>query len=251
MGKGWICLHREILENWIFQDAASLKIWIAMLLRANHETKKTLFNGSLVTVDRGQFVFGRKKFSGELGVTESVLRLTLTRLKNDQMVNQQIFNKYSIISITNYEKNQKGNPQTKQQTTSKTPADQQQTTTSKQVNKLTNKQNNLKNLLSENKFSDDDLKLAKLIFDRILLVAPKTKSPDLDTWADTIRLMREIDGHSLEEIKQIFLFANNSDFWKSNILSVSKLRKQFATLHAQMINPNQKPKELQIREGAV
>ena len=108
-----------------------------------------------------------------------------------------------------------------------------------------------KSLLSENKFSDDDLKLAKLIFDRISIVAPKTKPPDLDTWADTIRLMRENDGHSLEEIKQIFLFANNSDFWKSNILSVSKLRKQFATLHAQMINPNQKPKELQIREGAV
>ena len=106
---------------------------------------------------------------------------------------------------------------------------------------------------SKNKFSDSDLELASSIFDHILLVAPKTKSPNLDTWADTIRLMRERDGYSLEEIKQVFLFANNSDFWKSNILCVSKLREKVATLHSQMINTHamQQPREPQIRSAVI
>ena len=106
---------------------------------------------------------------------------------------------------------------------------------------------------SNSKFLDTDLELAETIFNRILIAAPKTKPPNLNTWANTIRLMRERDGNSLEEIERVFIFANNSDFWKPNILSVSKLREKFPTLHAQMLNNHakQKPAEPQIREAAL
>jgi hypothetical protein len=39
-----------------------------------------------------------------------------------------------------------------------------------------------------------------------------------------------IDERSEEEIARVIDFSQSSDFWKANILSVSKLREKFATL---------------------
>lgn len=89
---------------------------------------------------------------------------------------------------------------------------------------------------SENKFSDADLSLAQVIYQRVLDVAPKTKPPNYDRWADDIRLMRQQDKHKLDEIWKVFEFANTDDFWKTNILSPGKLREKFSTLHSKMVN---------------
>lgn len=89
---------------------------------------------------------------------------------------------------------------------------------------------------SSNKFSDADLGLAKQIFEKVRRVSPKSKEPNYDKWADDIRLMREQDGHSPEEIWSVFLFANSDSFWSVNILSTKKLREKFPSLHSKMIN---------------
>lgn len=90
---------------------------------------------------------------------------------------------------------------------------------------------------SEKKFSDDDLRLAEYMFEKIKVVLPKTKEPNLDNWADTIRLMRERDKLTHREIAGVFAWANDDDFWKTNILSPTKLREQFAVLHAKATKP--------------
>jgi hypothetical protein len=78
----------------------------------------------------------------------------------------------------------------------------------------------------------EDLKLAGIMFESIKLVVPKTKPPNLESWADQIRLMREQDNLSLTDIRNVFAWANQDSFWQSNILSPTKLRKQFPRLHA-------------------
>lgn len=87
------------------------------------------------------------------------------------------------------------------------------------------------------RFDDGDFVFATEMFSSVQKVAPKTPKPDLDKWANTIRLMRESDRHTLEEIGAVFKWANADDFWKTNILSADSLRKKFATLHARMVNP--------------
>ena len=144
MSKGWVCVYRSLADHWIYQDESFLKIWVTMLFKANHETKSTLFNGTLITVERGQFVFGRDKFSAETSIPVSKIRRALKLLENDRIISQQNYSKYSIITITNYKDhqniNQQKSQQKSQQTTSKLPANDQQTTTSKQLNNLTIKQ---------------------------------------------------------------------------------------------------------------
>ena len=86
------------------------------------------------------------------------------------------------------------------------------------------------------KFSDADLNLAEHIYLKIKEVAPKTQVPNYNSWADSVRLMRERDNHTLEEIKDVFIWANSDSFWRTNILSPAKLREKFVELHAKMGN---------------
>ena len=50
------------------------------------------------------------------------------------------------------------------------------------------------------------------------------------SWIDSCRLLRERDGRTPEEIKLVIDFSQNDDFWKSNILSMPKLREKFNQL---------------------
>jgi hypothetical protein len=60
--------------------------------------------------------------------------------------------------------------------------------------------------------------------------APKMKKPNIDTWANDIRLMREQDERSHKEICELFLWAHKDPFWCMNILSPETLRKQWDQL---------------------
>lgn len=80
------------------------------------------------------------------------------------------------------------------------------------------------------KFSADDLKAAEWMFQRVLDLDDKFKQPNLEKWADEVRLMRERDGRTLTDICQTFGWANRHHFWKANIKSPGKLRQQFSTL---------------------
>ena len=94
-------------------------------------------------------------------------------------------------------------------------------------------------------WSQEDGELAELIYTKVLEVLPKTKSPNLENWANTIRLMREQDRRSIDEIRSVFLWANSDrrqrgDFcWAINVRSPAKLRKHYATLHGRMELSNQ------------
>ncbi len=117
---GWIKLDRAMLEHWVWQDADAQRIWLDMLMRANFEDKTRLFNGQLLDLKRGQLVFGRKVYADRLGINENKIRKVLKLLKNDGMIHQQATNKYSIITITCYDKYQ--------DSTSKAPAKHRQPT---------------------------------------------------------------------------------------------------------------------------
>ncbi|MCP3850629.1 MAG: DUF4373 domain-containing protein [Gammaproteobacteria bacterium] len=89
---------------------------------------------------------------------------------------------------------------------------------------------NRKEPTSENKFSEDDLRLSQFIFSRIKILSPKAKNPNFEKWADTIRLLREVDKRDHKEIQDIFIWANENSFWQGNILSPTSLREKFDQL---------------------
>ena len=87
-------------------------------------------------------------------------------------------------------------------------------------------------------FSDDDMKLVEWMIPLIKNVSPKFKQPNVDSWANTIRLMRESDKLDHKYIAQVFKWANQDGFWKTNIMSPAKLREKFAALDAKRLSGN-------------
>ncbi|WP_434340217.1 replication protein [Motilimonas cestriensis] len=90
---------------------------------------------------------------------------------------------------------------------------------------------------SKYRFSDDDLTAATWMAERVMKVAPKSKKPNLKSWANEIRLMREQDELTLTEICQVFAWCNKHGFHYKNIQCPSKLRQRFGELHSEMCPP--------------
>lgn len=78
--------------------------------------------------------------------------------------------------------------------------------------------------------TEKDHALARKIYQAILLVNETVKKPNEDRWANDIRLMREQDGRTYQQIWNVFDFANRDQFWGGNILSPGSLRRHYAKL---------------------
>lgn len=80
------------------------------------------------------------------------------------------------------------------------------------------------------KFETCDMEMAQQLFSLMLENNPNVKKPDFNNWANEIRLMRERDNRTEDQIRYLIDWTQSDSFWKGNILSPAKLRKQFDQL---------------------
>lgn len=79
---------------------------------------------------------------------------------------------------------------------------------------------------------EDVLKVCNLLAD--LIENNGSKRPTIgQRWLDAARLMIDKDGRTVEEISGAIRWSQNDDFWRSNILSIPKLRDKYDTLRLQ------------------
>lgn len=86
-------------------------------------------------------------------------------------------------------------------------------------------------------YSQEHLDFAKWAFDCIRNTMDGVKEPNFEAWAKDVRLMIERDNRNIDDMANIWQWARNDHFWQSNILSISKFRKQYDTLKAQSMRP--------------
>lgn len=99
---GWIKLYRKLLHSPIFTSEKGLKVWVWCLLKASHEGYEQYVGRSLVVLQPGQFVFGRKAAGGELRMKPTTIHMWIQILQNDSYIDIKTSNKYSVISINNW-----------------------------------------------------------------------------------------------------------------------------------------------------
>lgn len=127
LNEGYIKLWRKILSNPTFMmDSVTFHLTGYLLLKANHKRKTFPFNRQLVTVDRGQLITGRDQITADTGITPRQTRTRLALLKKTGFLTIKTTNRYSIISICNYDYYQDSNPSERP---ARRPANDQQTTT--------------------------------------------------------------------------------------------------------------------------
>lgn len=87
---------------------------------------------------------------------------------------------------------------------------------------------------SKFKFNDDQMNFASAVYQKVKEVTPAMKEPNLESWANTARLMEESNNFKLIDVWNAFCWANEDNFWRVNILSVDKLREKYPILEAKM-----------------
>lgn len=126
--EGWIKLHRKILDNPVFKDSEAFHLFSYLLLRANHKRNRFLFNQQEMELQRGQLVTGRAKISKDTRPSDRKIRTRLELLKNLGILTSKTTNRFSIITICNYDYYQ----DTKiNERPAERPTNDQQTTTNK------------------------------------------------------------------------------------------------------------------------
>lgn len=137
----FIKIDRNILHWGWFTDADTFRVFMYLLLTANYEDNCYLG----YKISRGQVVTGRKKIASDLGITEQRVRTAIKHLKSTKEITTTSTTKFTIITITGYDKyqsvNQVTNQVINQQPTNNQPTTNQQLTTSKEIKKLRNKEN--------------------------------------------------------------------------------------------------------------
>lgn len=133
--EGWVKIHRKLQKWEWYQDSKMVHLFIHILFSANYEEKK--WKG--IKVMRGQFITGLKSLNKDTGISYQSLRTCLVRLEDTGEINRLTNNRYSIITITNYDSYQltdeEANRQTNKQLTNKQQTTNKQTTTTKKLKK--------------------------------------------------------------------------------------------------------------------
>ncbi len=99
-------IHRSILLHPVFQDSELLHLFLYCIAKANHRDGRLLWKGKESTLERGQFVFGRKSASKETGIKQSTIYRKMMILKTMEMIDIEPNNKFSTVTVLNYGKYQ-------------------------------------------------------------------------------------------------------------------------------------------------
>lgn len=139
MDNGFFSLHRKIFDNPIWKKPALAHLVVHLIGKANHETKRFIFNGHEQEVKRGQLLTGRYALSEETGISPSSTRNYLKILENIGFLDIKSTNKFSLITLTKYSQYQ--DKKKKEDST----LDNQRTTTGQQLdtNNNVNNENNI------------------------------------------------------------------------------------------------------------
>lgn len=92
--------------------------------------------------------------------------------------------------------------------------------------------NTVNNTMRKN-VAEQPMQLANYLYALIQQNNPYARQPNLETWANDLRLMHEMDGIAYDVIRNAIHWCQHDDFWHKHILSARKLREKFPTLYLQ------------------
>src|SRR5699024_3762934 len=194
MHQGWIKLHRKVRDNWLYQEKrvfSKFEAWMDILMRANHKSNKILLGNELVDVEKGQFITSIRKLCDTWSWSNTKVNNFLKLLEKDGMIVYKSDTKKTVINVVNY----RVYHDDETEKTSRKHHDNDTGASREHTEKNVKNVKNDKKDTSRSKltFETHHLQLAELLFKKIKENNPNAREPNLDSWANTFRLMMERD----------------------------------------------------------
>jgi hypothetical protein len=183
--EGWIKLHRKLNETSFKNKPLVVALFVHLLLNANHQDKKFYWNNEELTIKSGQLLTGRKELSKQTGISPQSIRTAMMVLKSTNTITIKSTNRFSIISILNWDK-------------------YQNESTSTLTSKLTNNQPTTNQQLTTNKNEENEENEEKELY------MPNKKPNGLRiSRSQLIAFLKEFPGLTTSEAKEQVLLCNN------------------------------------------
>lgn len=128
--SGWIKIHRQIIDWEWFTDTTTFRVFLQLLLKANHKEKK--YRGMVLKV--GTIITSRDILAFETSLSVQQVRTALDKLKSTNEITIKTSSQGTIIEVINYAKYQL----VTSEVTNKQPTSNQQVTTNKNDKKEKN-----------------------------------------------------------------------------------------------------------------
>lgn len=105
MQNGWIKLHRQIFDCWVWNDKPFSKgqAWVDLLLLANHQKEKIPFKNEIIAAERGTVYRSMLWLADRWGWSREKTRRFLSQLQSDGMVLVNATTHMTTITLVNYE----------------------------------------------------------------------------------------------------------------------------------------------------
>jgi hypothetical protein len=88
--SGWIKIHREITDHWLYKEKrkfSRFEAWNDILLTVNYSEAQTIIKGKLYTVKKGESLLSLDSWAKRWNWDKSSVRRFLTMLQNETMIN--------------------------------------------------------------------------------------------------------------------------------------------------------------------
>lgn len=104
MQNGWIKLHRQIFDCWVWNDKPFSKgqAWVDLLLLANHQKEKFPFKNEVIAAERGVVCRSVLWLADRWGWSREKTRRFLSQLQSDGMVLVNATTHMTTITLVNY-----------------------------------------------------------------------------------------------------------------------------------------------------
>lgn len=223
MSAGYVKLHRSFQSHDMFRDAATCQFFVFCITSASYKDRKVLFNKQVISLKKGQFIFGRKKAAEIMATSERRVRTLLDMFVKLDFLTIQPTKRYTIVTVNNWDTYQGASTESDQ-------PDVQQTTNKRPSNDHIQER-------KEGKEGKEDISIPSEISEFVPVFqeyvskthgkkAPKITPSKTRSDTETIDKLMRLDGFEFEEIKNILRWALRDEFWSSQVLSLSALRRK-------------------------
>ena len=208
----FVQFHRKFSEWEWYKNVNVRAVFQHLILMANWKDIK--WQG--INLKRGERLTSIKHLSEENGLSEQNIRTILKKLKSTGELTIKSTSKYSIISVTNYDKYQTTNKQTNKQLTNDQQTGNKRLTTDNKENKENKENNKL--------YNDTCHEIVNYFFTFLSNRETERFEQYRKNYLNIADKLIRIDKFKLQEIKDAINYGKTDTFWSDQFQSFAKLR---------------------------
>jgi hypothetical protein len=143
--KGYISLHRQVQEHWLWKEKRKLsrfEAWTDILLNVNHTEARIIIKNTIYNVGRGESVMSLKNWADRWNWTRSSVKRFLSLLENDEMIQMKSDTNTTHLTICKYDSYQSTRNSNETKASTKRTSSEHQVNTNNNDNNDNNENNN-------------------------------------------------------------------------------------------------------------